>query len=636
MSNAALDINIKANADQVLAAIRKIQGSLDILKDKINSLPEGDKQIGSLSRQFTKLSVAQKKLIDDFDKLSTEIPATNSKFEQTADVTKRARNAFTSMNLVVQDLPFGFIAIQNNLPNLIQNFSLLASEIKKGPLPSFKELYTNLAGPAAFLVFSGAIALVTKLTKEYGSLGAAIKAIVNGNQELVKAQVIYNKELAASTGNTATEAEKIKILTGIISNLKLPLKDRQAAYEQLKKIQPEVVDGIDKENISLADSIKIIEANAKARLQLIALKAREAAVTTTINQNAAKQQELEIARKPLLESLIKAQKLYDLGVQSGIVQSQKRYVTLSQEEIQLYAARKALTDNINAYNALVPVQDEYLNKLKPIVTEISKLEFGTNNLNGSLNEHNKKVKEGAEYVHEFSKAYMDWTNRLWNAPIIEAARNLAAWRFVLTKVAQSTEDARMANDKLEPSIQGVIDAGYQQIKMQTEMGTGLQQFTQNTSDDTGKAIKSFISNIKTIYPIMQSTFVAPLEDAFKSFLDTGKFAFKEFTKAVLDSIKQIVAKLAATGIVASLAILLSGGFAAGTGVAGLKTLGAALLSSVGANTGGQLGLRPIANPSFGGIGAGPMAMSGSVNLTLRGTDLIGSINRTNTNINRIG
>lgn len=636
MSNASLDINIKANADQVLYAIKKIQGSLDLLKEKINSLPEGDKQLGGLSRQFARLSVAQKKLIDDFDKLGTEIPATNTKFEQTTDVTKRARNALTSMNLVVQDLPFGFIAIQNNLPSLIQNFSLLASEIKKGPLPSFKELFTSLAGPIAFLAFSGAIALVTKLTKEYGSLGAAIKAIVNGNQELVKAQVIYNKELAASTGNTATEAEKIKILTGIITNLKIPLKDRQAAYEQLKKIQPEVVNGIDKENISLADSLKVIEANAKARLQLIALKAREAAVTTTINQNAAKQQELEIARKPLLEALIKAQKLYDLGVQSGIVQSQKRYVTLSQEEIQLYAAKKALTDNINAYNSLVPVQDEYLNQLRPIVTEISKLEFGTNNLNGSLKENNKQLKDGADYVHEFSKAYMDWTNRLWNAPIIEAARNLSAWRFVLDKVAQSTEDARMANDKLEPSIKGVIDAGYQQIKMQTEMSTGLQQFTQNISDNTGKAIKSFISNIKTVYPIMQSTFVAPLEDAFKSFLDTGRFAFKEFTKAVLDSIKQIVARLAATGIVASLAILLSGGFAAGTGVAGLKTLGAALLSSVGANTGGQLGLRPIANPSFGGIGAGPMAMSGSVNLTLRGSDLVGALNRTNTNINRIG
>ena len=161
MSNASLDINIKANADQVLYAIKKIQGSLDLLKEKINSLPEGDRQLGGLSRQFARLSVAQKKLIDDFDKLGTEIPATNTKFEQTTDVTKRARNALTSMNLVVQDLPFGFIAIQNNLPSLIQNFSLLASEIKKGPLPSFKELFTSLAGPIAFLAFSGAIALVT-------------------------------------------------------------------------------------------------------------------------------------------------------------------------------------------------------------------------------------------------------------------------------------------------------------------------------------------------------------------------------------------------------------------------------------------------------------------------------------------
>ena len=42
-------------------------------------------------------------------------------------------------------------------------------------------------------------------------------------------------------------------------------------------------------------------------------------------------------------------------------------------------------------------------------------------------------------------------------------------------------------------------------------------------------------------------------------------------------------------------------------------------------------------PSFSGVqGNNAVGMSGSVNLVLRGTDLVGSINRTNAQISRVG
>ena len=43
-----------------------------------------------------------------------------------------------------------------------------------------------------------------------------------------------------------------------------------------------------------------------------------------------------------------------------------------------------------------------------------------------------------------------------------------------------------------------------------------------------------------------------------------------------------------------------------------------------------------AKVNFAGVQGGGMQMAGAVNLTLRGSDLVGSINRTNSTINRVG
>jgi len=592
MSNAALDINIKANADQVLATIKKLQGKLDELKDKINSLPDGDKQLGKLSREFTRTALTQQKLIEGFDKLSNEVPPTTAKMEQTSDVTKRARNAFTSLNLVVQDLPFGFIAIQNNLPGLIQNFGLLTSELRKGTIPSTKELLTNLAGPAAFLAFSGVLAIVTKLTKEYGSLGNAIQAIVNGNQELVKAQTAFNKEIAQTTGETTAEAQKITVLTAVLTDLKKPLSERQAAYNELNKIQPGVIAGIDKENISSAESIKIIEANAKARLELIKLKAREASLTTVINQTAAKQLELEIARKPLIDALVKAQELYNLGVASGTVQAQKRTQALSREEIILYDARKALTDNIKSYNALVPVQDDFLKQLDPIILKISQINYNTDKQTESLKENTKERKENNKAVDEY----------------------LEKWKFLiqpvkpqkLPQVIIPNVGGPMANNLRSPLLPDEED-----LKLYEDYYNQINKIIQDKTKSIASSIRRGIQQ--------------PLNEMFDLLLTKGKFTWESFGNAVIDVLKRIATQLIATGI----ASLVSNILAPGSGVA----VAGALKGFSTQALGDYLELVPRANLS--GVGGG-MTLNGQVVFVQRGSDLVGVLNRTNATINRVG
>jgi len=77
-----------------------------------------------------------------------------------------------------------------------------------------------------------------------------------------------------------------------------------------------------------------------------------------------------------------------------------------------------------------------------------------------------------------------------------------------------------------------------------------------------------------------------------------------------------------------LASILVPGGAAAVAATGLKSVSTGALADF---LGGG-----VRNPSFGGVQGGGLGMSGQVALVLRGQDLVGAINRTNTTINRVG
>jgi lambda family phage tail tape measure protein len=143
------------------------------------------------------------------------------------------------------------------------------------------------------------------------------------------------------------------------------------------------------------------------------------------------------------------------------------------------------------------------------------------------------------------------------------------------------------------------------------------------------------ANMSAAYNLMNDTFFSPVENLFSNFLQTGKFAFKEFAQSILKAISQIVAKIIATGVVTLLASLFIPGFAAAGGGVGASLL-SGITGALGFGGGGFGGSKSVAAPNFGGVSGGGMQMAGAVNLTLRGSDLVGSINRTNATINRVG
>jgi len=206
---------------------------------------------------------------------------------QINNFSKRAQITLTNLNQVVQDLPFGFIGIQNNLPGLIQSFGTLAKE-EKGVSGALKAIGSALIGPVGLtFAFSAVISGITTLVQSYGSLGLALTDIFGLQLKATDIQNKYNLTLQDSVGNLAAESTSIKSLSSIMQNSNLTLEQRNGAYQMLNKQYPGLLANFDKEklisgelNVELAKRIllftKQIELNGKQQaLQKLIAKAAE-------------------------------------------------------------------------------------------------------------------------------------------------------------------------------------------------------------------------------------------------------------------------------------------------------------------------------------------------------------------------
>lgn len=164
--------------------------------------------------------------------------------------SKRSRTALTSLSLVIQDLPYGFIGIQNNLPAVIQTFGELTAK-SNGVGGALKELGKSLIGPAGlYLAFSAITSGVTVLVQKYGSLGAAFDALfgktynyVNALNEAKKAQEEFLKTVRdtneienEASGQYEASSIRLQTLLGIVLDETKAQNQRKNALAQLKEL----------------------------------------------------------------------------------------------------------------------------------------------------------------------------------------------------------------------------------------------------------------------------------------------------------------------------------------------------------------------------------------------------------------
>jgi hypothetical protein len=653
--------------------IAKLTQEIEVLEDKLQNVNNLGKTVGDVGGAFSKGA----------DKI--------------VDSSKRARIAVSNLSLVAQDLPFGFIAIQNNLPNLFASLGQLDTKTN-GLKGAFKDLGSQLIGPAgAFLAFSIVTAAVTFAVKEYGSLTNAVKVLFGANSAAIKSQNDFNKALLEASGSTGGQIAKINILVATIQNENTTQKERIAAYRELKRVNPDVVAGIDEQNLSTAKSIKLIGENAKAQLEFIKLQTKATGIQKALD--GLEQRRFEAngkynAAREAEKKLISDLQIAEEKRTSGERLSQLQTNNLARKNILLGDAAKAVQKERDEISGITADTDKWYKSLEPTIAALSKISSNAQDLTDNLDklrdsqknagkdtsfkfeieplsdiltlqqkislleelgtvilDTKSKESERIKALSELSdlesdvfggielqnltynqlRATLTGLGKTYQNLILQEKERVESLRLVDEAIKRQTylnkvdreEFVRNYKEKRQEINKTVISIPKQitvpvnfpinkenleKLKLGAEVGIAFGKEQKDIDDRE----KKYIDSIKKIGSAVESGLRKPFRDFFDTLIDEGKFTFDSFADFAKDAFKRILAQLAAAGIAKLVTTILTGGVPL------------------------PIGSSRIQEPRFEGIGSSPLQIAGAVNLILRGSDLVGSINRTNSTINRVG
>ncbi len=180
---------------------------------------QADQGLQKVSKELENTAVAAKKVDSSIDKAGST-------------VTKSTTN-FTGLNRVIQDLPFGFIAISNNLEQL---------------LPAAGALGT---------VFSAVIATVTFLSIGFRNWTHSTK----DNTEAIKENEEAQKKIINTAGK---EIGNLIVLTNAAKDTALAMNVRLNAVKKLQEEYPQYFSNLSKEKILQGDVATAINETTKA------------------------------------------------------------------------------------------------------------------------------------------------------------------------------------------------------------------------------------------------------------------------------------------------------------------------------------------------------------------------------------
>lgn len=692
LKNFGQAVKVPENSIQGLTNKIKELNQQKILLDPGTSAAE----IAKLNKQIDELS----KKRDNLNNLGVAFKNLPRQIDQSTQSIKRSNTAITSLSLVIQDLPFGFIGIQNNLPNLIQQFGLLQKQ-SGGTLNAFKELSKGLIGPAGlFLAFSAVTAIITAAIQKYGSLGLAIKSVLGNITELDKIQKRatdslgeYNKEIITTSEITANASAKvsdqilkIQTLSEAIKDTTLSETQRKNAIEQIQKLDPKTLENLNLQTTNYKTLDEFVNkytesliANAVAQEYL----SKVVATTTQINTQTNLLAEIgkgytDIAKQ---RRELNAQPIFDPATGADLTSTalgglakrqeelnkaffgQAEVVNKLWNELDVYkqSAKNATIESLKFFQSARP--DTIKESPLKILTEdldaaynldkiISKLQDYGNVLldtNKPLSERKNALQEIISVDNEYFKSLgLSTDAQLNNKNVIEefirTLQSKIKWQEFDNRAAQINAEFlknRIAEeDKLNKSLEKQFEDTVKLTMANDQLGNSTAKIVQDRFLSFGTLqydINKYRTSVENLGQVYNTTFEGlkkknqeifesvkgflyqPIENLFDVILTKGEKSWKQFGDAVIATLKRIAAQLIATGIAKGIANLL----APGLGSISTDALGAFLDAS------------PF-SVNFGGLQGGGMAMTGQVNLTLRGADLVGSLNRTNTIINRVG
>ncbi|SKA29752.1 hypothetical protein SAMN04488128_103168 [Chitinophaga eiseniae] len=140
--------------------------------------------------------------------------------------------ALTDFSRIAQDLPFGFIAIQNNIPPLIESLGRL-SAANGGAAGALRALGGALVGPAGIAFAVSAItSLLTVTIQKYGGLGKAISEIFGTVSDATRAFRAHADAIKGASNEYAKAYAQISTLKNNLELAKKGFIDKTGVVKQ--------------------------------------------------------------------------------------------------------------------------------------------------------------------------------------------------------------------------------------------------------------------------------------------------------------------------------------------------------------------------------------------------------------------
>jgi hypothetical protein len=396
-------INTQKTAEQLQREIEALEQAKAITPNT-SGIDVFNRRIIELKQQLTTVSLGS------FEKNMTRAGQAAQKagngLRPYVKVSAEAMQATTNLGRILQDLPFGFIGIANNLNPALESFQRLQKEAG-GLKGALRALGSSLVGPGGlglalaafqFIALDGVDAVkkmfggADNATLKAKKLKEAADQAKDAAQAFVESLDDITQSRLKGTQNAQEELEKVKLLYDATQDQNISLANRKKLVDELQTQYPKYFQNIQDETI-LAGGAKdaynqlteAILASARARAGQDKLVEIQKQLLEVQEQSASAVQEEDAA----FRNLQLRQKQYNKALQEGGVQGQGNVGFTK----AIATAQQAYNDKIKATTKLKQQELDLQSRANKLADDLrSQVELNPE----SLLDPNKKIKDSID------------------------------------------------------------------------------------------------------------------------------------------------------------------------------------------------------------------------------------------------
>lgn len=361
----------------------------------------------------------------------------NQSLNKVPRVVNQSTMALTNLSRVVQDAPYGFIGIANNLNPLLESFQRLKTE-SGSTRGALKALGSSLTGAGGLGLAIGLVSTaVTFLTSGFG-------AWTRGMHEGKKAAEETKKAIDGIIESTAQEVTRVSELVEFLKQGAASTRERTAAIKELQQISPEYFGNLSHEKFSIDQLTRAYDLYTKSIQRAITAKVLEKQLMEVVEKRLTLERELN---KPAMTRVLIGGRMVDAI--NAEYDATGRLAEKNKELVDLKKTEKALLAE------LVRVRPPELRIEKPVPVPKIKIKPEKIEVDPQLSDFNMIQTSAAK---DFSVDIFNF--KLGPQSFLKdfRERNEAQLKPIREELMRLAELGQFVGDKLASAFNGVFDA----------------------------------------------------------------------------------------------------------------------------------------------------------------------------------